>query len=186
MDTLNSNRIVSEGDLVQVNDDIKLISGTGALVTPINKIAGALDFVINWGRKSSMWPLTFGLACCGIEMMSTGASHYDLDRFGIIFRASPRQSDVLIIAGTITKKMAPIVRRVYDQMPEPRYVIAMGSCACTGNIYNSYSTVQGAETILPVDVFIPGCPPRPEAFMDGLIKLQEKIEKEHFRWSRFR
>ena len=165
--------------LIEVEEGIKIVPGTNAILT-------TLDNVVNWGRKSSLWGMTFGLACCAIEMMTSGASHYDLDRFGIIFRASPRQSDVLIIAGTVTKKMAPVVRRVFDQMPEPRYVIAMGSCACTGNIYNTYAVVQGCDTFLPVDVYVPGCPPRPEALMDGIIKLQEKIAKEHLRWSRWR
>lgn len=165
--------------LVEVEEDLKVLPGA-------NVIVGALDKVVNWARLSSLWPMTFGLACCAIEMMTTGSSHYDFDRFGIIFRASPRQSDCLIVAGTVTKKMAPIVRRVYDQMPEPRYVMAMGSCACSGGIFDTYSVVQGCDTFLPVDVYIPGCPPRPEALMDGVLKLQEKIRKEHFRWSRFK
>lgn len=165
--------------LVEIEEGLKIIPGANAIVTSIDKI-------VNWSRSSALWPMSFGLACCAIEMMTTGASHYDLDRFGIIFRGSPRQADCLILAGTITKKMAPVVRRVYDQMPEPRYVIALGSCASSGNIYDTYSTVQGADTFLPVDIYIPGCPPRPEAFMDGLVKLQEKIMKEHLRWGMLR
>jgi len=165
--------------LVEVEEGVHIIPGTEVLVAGLDKVA-------NWARSSALWPMTFGLACCAIEMMTAGSSHYDLDRFGIIFRGSPRQADCIILAGTITKKMAPVIRRVYDQMPEPRYVIAMGSCACSGNIYDTYSTVQGADKFLPVDVYIPGCPPRPEALMDGLIKLQEKMKQEHFRWSMWR
>jgi NADH-quinone oxidoreductase subunit B len=119
-------------------------------------------------------------------MMAVYASHNDLDRMGIIPRGSPRQSDFMFVAGTVTKKMSEIVRRVYDQMPEPRYVISVGSCANSGGIFNTYSTVQGCDTFLPIDVYIPGCPPRPEAFIDGIIKLQEKIKAEQFRWSRWR
>lgn len=170
---------LSTPSLVEVEPGVKVVPGTNMIITTVDKI-------VNWGRTGSMWPMTFGLACCAIEMMAAGAAHFDLDRFGIIFRASPRQSDVIILAGTITKKMAPVIRTVYDQMPEPRYVIAMGSCACTGNVYNTYSTVQGADTFLPVDVYIPGCPPRPEALLEGIIKLQDKINKESYRWSRFR
>jgi NADH-quinone oxidoreductase subunit B len=140
-----------------------------------NIITTSLDKLVNWSRKSSIWPMTFGLACCAIEMMATGASHNDLDRFGIIFRASPRQSDCIIIAGTVTKKMLPVIKTVYEQMPEPKWVIAMGACACSGGIFDTYSVVQGIDEALPVDVYIPGCPPRPEALLFGLIKLQDKI-----------
>lgn len=138
-----------------------------------------VDWVFNWARKSALWPMTFGLACCAIEMMATGASRFDLDRFGIIFRPSPRQSDLIIVAGTVTLKMAPVVRRIYDQMPEPKWVVSMGSCSNCGGPFNSYSTLQGVDRVVPVDVYIPGCPPRPEALMYGLMKLQEKIMRDH-------
>jgi NADH-quinone oxidoreductase subunit B len=143
-----------------------------------NIITTSLDKVVNWSRSKSLWPLTFGLACCAIEMMATGAARFDLDRFGVLFRASPRQADLLVIAGTVTKKMLPVIETVYEQMPEPRYVIAMGACACSGGIFDTYSTVQGIDESLQVDVYIPGCPPRPEGLLYGLMKLQEKIMKE--------
>jgi NADH-quinone oxidoreductase subunit B len=145
-----------------------------------NIITTTVDGLINWARKSSLWPVTFGLACCAIEMMTTGSAHYDLDRMGVIFRASPRQSDLMIVAGTLTWKMASVLRRVYDQMPEPKYVISMGSCASCGGIFDTYSVVQGVDQVVPVDVYIPGCPPRPEALMYGIVKLQEKIEKQKY------
>jgi len=141
-------------------------------------ITTSLDKLVNWSRASSMWPLTFGLACCAIEMMATGAARFDLDRMGILFRASPRQADVIIVAGTVTKKMLPVIKTVYEQMPEPRYVIAMGACASSGGIFDTYSTVQGVDEELPVDVYIPGCPPRPEGLLYGLMKLQEQIRAE--------
>ena len=137
------------------------------------------DLVIAAARKSSLWPLTFGLACCAIEMMATYMSHHDLDRFGIVPWASPRQADVMIVAGTVTKKMAPAVKLLYEQMPNPKWVIAMGACATNGGPYTRYDRVlQGVDKIIPVDVYVPGCPPRPEALMDGLIALQNKIMEE--------
>jgi len=142
----------------------------------------SLDKVVNWARKSSIWPATFGLACCAIEMMATAASRYDIARFGSeVFRASPRQADLLIVAGTVTQKMAPIVKLIYDQMPNPKWVIAMGACAASGGMFKSYAVVQGVDALFPVDVYIPGCPPRPEALLWGIIKLQEKIERETIR-----
>jgi NADH-quinone oxidoreductase subunit B len=143
-------------------------------------ITTQLDFVFNWARKSAIWPMTFGLACCAIEMMAAGASRFDMDRFGAgVFRPSPRQCDLMIVAGTVTLKMAKVVRRVYDQMPEPKWVISMGSCSNVGGPFNSYSTLQGVDRIVPVDVYIPGCPPRPEALLYGLMRLQDKIMKQH-------
>lgn len=142
-------------------------------------IISKMDALINWARKGSMWPMTFGLACCAVEMMHSAAARYDMDRFGIVFRASPRQSDVMIVAGTLTNKMAPALRKVYDQMPDPRYVISMGSCANGGGYYHySYAVVRGCDRIVPVDIYVPGCPPTAEALLYGLLQLQKKIGRE--------
>jgi NADH-quinone oxidoreductase subunit B len=146
-----------------------------------NLLVAPVDLVLNWARAWSLWPVTFGLACCAIEMMATGAPKTDMDRFGAgVFRATPRQSDLMIVAGTVTHKMAPRVRRVYDQMAEPRYVLAMGGCTIAGGPYarHGYHVVKGVNRILPVDVYVPGCPPRPEALLDGILRLQDKVRRD--------
>jgi NADH-quinone oxidoreductase subunit B len=142
---------------------------SGILLTSVEKL-------VNWTRKSSLWPATFGLACCAIEMMTTGAPRYDLARFGMeVFRASPRQADLMIVAGRVSNKMAPVLRQIYDQMPNPKWVLAMGVCASTGGMFNNYALVQGVDHVVPVDMYLPGCPPRPEMLIDAMFKLREKV-----------
>ncbi len=141
-------------------------------------VVAKMDSLVNWARTGSLWPMTFGLACCAVEMMQAAASRYDMDRFGVVFRPSPRQSDVMIVAGTLCNKMAPALRKVYDQMAEPRYVISMGSCANGGGYYHySYSVVRGCDRIVPVDIYVPGCPPTAEALIYGILQLQKKIKR---------
>lgn len=141
-------------------------------------LLASAETLINQARANSLWPLTFGLACCAIEMISTVAARFDLARFGSeAFRATPRQADVMIIAGRLSKKMAPVLRQIYDQMPEPKWVISMGACASSGGVYNNYAIVQGADQVVPVDVYVPGCPPSPDALIYGILKLQEKIKR---------
>jgi len=142
-------------------------------------VTTTLEQAINWGRTRSMWPLTFGLACCAIELMATGASRYDLARFGMEFaRPSPRQADLMFVAGRVTRKVAPVVRRLYDQMADPKWVIAMGDCASSGGLFNNYAVVQGVDEVVPVDVYIAGCPPRPEAVLNAILTLYEKVKLE--------
>ncbi len=146
----------------------------GVLTVSLNK-------AVNWARRNSVWPATFGLACCAIEMMAATNSRYDLARFGSeAFRASPRQADLMIVAGRVSKKMAPVLRRIYDQMPEPKWVISMGDCASCSGVFNNYALLQGVDTIVPVDIYVPGCPPNPDALIYGIMQLQKKIDREHF------
>jgi NADH-quinone oxidoreductase subunit B len=142
-------------------------------------VTTTLDQAVGWARSRSIWPVLFGLACCAIEMMASQAPRYDMSRFGMeLMRASPRQSDLMIVAGRVSRKMAPVLRRIYDQMPEPKWVIAMGDCAACGGIFNNYAIVQGVDEIVPVDVYVAGCPPRPEALIHGVVMLRQKVERE--------
>jgi NADH-quinone oxidoreductase subunit B len=157
---------------------------------PDSIILTSLDNMVNWARKRSMWPLGFGLACCAIEMMSTFAPHFDLARFGMeVMRPSPRQADLMIVAGRVSMKMAPVVKTLYEQMPNPKWVLSMGACASCGGVFNNYAVLQGVDRIIPVDIYVPGCPPRPEQLMDGILKLYAKVEKDslkskHEEWGR--
>ncbi len=154
--------------------------GVAGKLGNLGVVTTRLEQAINWGRTNAMWPVQFGLACCAIEMISSAASKYDLSRFGMeLFRASPRQSDLMIVAGRVTRKMAPVLRQLYDQMPGPKWVIAMGDCASCGGIFNNYAVVQGVDEIVPVDVYVAGCPPRPEQLIHGILTLHEKIRGEH-------
>jgi NADH-quinone oxidoreductase subunit B len=162
---------VSNNQLARTYRGLDVPDGGNILLTTVSKL-------IDWGRSQSLWPATFGLACCAIEMMSTSASRWDISRFGAeVFRASPRQADLMIVAGRLSVKMAPVLRRIYDQMPDPKWVLSMGACASCGGVFNNYAIVQGVDKVVPVDVYVPGCPPTPDMLLHGLTLLQEKIRK---------
>ena len=149
---------------------------------PDGIVLTSVDKMVNWARKRSMWPLGFGLACCAIEMISTFASRYDLARYGMeILRPSPRQADLIIVSGRLSVKMAPVLKRLYDQMPNPKWVLSMGACASSGGVFNNYAVIQGVDKIIPVDIYVPGCPPRPEQLIDGIMKIHAMVEKESLR-----
>ena len=173
-----ANNPIPEGRVDDILRPDSLLSTEANPLLEQGFVTTSFDVLWNWARTGSMWPMTFGLACCAVEMMHAGAARLDLDRYGVVFRPSPRQSDVMIVAGTLVNKMAPALRKVYDQMPEPRYVISMGSCANGGGYYHySYSVVRGCDRVVPVDVYVPGCPPTAEALLYGLLQLQKKIRR---------
>lgn len=160
---------------IAAHDSSMATPGPGQAGQPF--VLARMEELVNWARRNSLWPLTFGLACCAIEMMAAAASRFDVARFGAeVFRPSPRQADVMIVAGRVSTKMGPVLRQIYDQMPNPKWVISMGACASTGGVYNNYAIIQGVDQIIPVDVYVPGCPPSPDALIYGILKLQEKIK----------